>query len=128
PSQDGAGGTYNFELRPAFWFGMAICDDQSAPNPPSGQAAYTNVPCTPDSDSNAFTSDDPNSATYIGKHPGVAFMEMQFYPPGWVAWPAGISCSARQWCAALNIDSLSEDMNTGAINNNDCLNSAGIEP
>ena len=54
-------------------------------------------------------------------------MEMQFYPPGWVKWPAGVSCDARQWCAALNIDSLSEDMNTGAVNNNDCLNRAGVE-
>ena len=33
PRQDGSGGTFNFQLRPAFWFGMALCDDQSAPNP-----------------------------------------------------------------------------------------------
>jgi hypothetical protein len=33
PKQDGTGGTFNFQLHPAFWFGMAMCDDQSAPNP-----------------------------------------------------------------------------------------------
>src|SRR5215469_5188610 len=32
PSQDGTGGTWNFQLHPTFWFGMAMCDDQSAPN------------------------------------------------------------------------------------------------
>src|ERR1051326_8691458 len=33
PKQDATGGTFNFQLHPAFWFGMAMCDDQSAPNP-----------------------------------------------------------------------------------------------
>src|SRR2546422_11214574 len=32
---------FNFQLHPAFWFGMAMCDDQSDPNP--GRVA-----CTPD--------------------------------------------------------------------------------
>ena len=31
PTQDGTAGTWNFQLHPAFWFGMAMCDDQSAP-------------------------------------------------------------------------------------------------
>jgi len=30
PRQDSSGGTFNFQLHPAFWFGMAICDNQSA--------------------------------------------------------------------------------------------------
>ncbi|HEX9064864.1 MAG TPA: hypothetical protein VF843_07135, partial [Streptosporangiaceae bacterium] len=30
PKQNGTGGTFNFQLHPAFWFGMAMCDDQSA--------------------------------------------------------------------------------------------------
>src|ERR1700732_2687133 len=51
PKQDGTGGTFNFQLHPAFWFGMAMCDTQSAPNP--GQA------CPPDSDSNIFDGADP---------------------------------------------------------------------
>jgi hypothetical protein len=123
PKQDGTGGTWNFQLHPAFWFGMAMCDNQSAPGPASGNAA-----CKPDSDANIYNSADPASPHYIGKHPGAAFMEMQFYPPGWVAWPAGNSCDATKWCAALNIDSLSIDENEGVQNNAACLNSAGVEP
>jgi hypothetical protein len=126
PVQDGSGGTFNFQLHPAFWFGMAMCDDQSAPNP-GGSSFGTTVPCTPDSDANVFNSSDPTSPTYIGRHPGTAFMEMQFYPPGWVKWPAGNSCSAKQWCAALNIDSLAQNLNTGTQLNNTCAGITGIE-
>jgi hypothetical protein len=122
PRQDGSGGTWNFQLHPAFWFGMAMCDDQSAPGPASGNAS-----CVPDSDKNIYDSTDPGSPRYIGKHPGSAFMEMQFYPPGWVPWPAGNSCDPTRWCAALNIDSLSLDYNKGLQNNNACLASAGVE-
>ncbi|MEY9877379.1 hypothetical protein ABH931_006903 [Streptacidiphilus sp. MAP12-33] len=122
PKQDGSGSTWNFQLHPAFWFGMAMCDDQSAPGPASG-----NAPCKPDSDSNVYNDSNPASPHYIGKHPGSAFMEMQFYPPGWAPWPAGNSCDATQWCAALNIDSLSLDYNKGLQNNDACLNSAGVE-
>ena len=120
PQQDGSGATWNFQLRPAFWFGMAMCDTQSFPE-------YTDT-CTPDSDANIFDGTDPNAADYIGKHPGAAFMEMQFYPPGWVPWPPGVSCDATKWCAALTIDSLNQDGNTGVPNNADCLNRVGIEP
>ena len=71
---------------------MAMCDTQSYPN-----LVKT---CTPDSDKNIV---DPAISP---NHPGTAFMEMQFYPPGWAAWPAGNSCDPTKWCAALNIDSL----------------------
>jgi hypothetical protein len=50
---------------------------------------------------------------------------MQFYPPGWAPWPAGIGCTANQWCAALNIDTFSENQNTGQFNNTACLNTVG---
>ncbi len=109
-----AGKSYNFELHPAFWFGMAMCDTQSFPEQVST--------CSPDSDTNIV---DP---AISAKHPGTAFMEMQFYPPGWVSWPAGNSCDATKWCAALNIDSLSENPVTGQLNNNACLGSVGLEP
>ena len=71
--------------------------------------------CTPDSDTNIFDGSNPAAADYIGKHPGTAFMEMQFYPPGWAPWPVPGASAATptQWCAALNIDSLSENPNTG---------------
>jgi hypothetical protein len=132
PKQDGTGGTFNFQLHPAFWFGVAMCDDQSAPNPGGSALAGANVPCTPDSDSNIFTNLTPGDPNYIGKHPGTAFMEMQFYAPGWIQWPPGDSCDPSKWCAALNIDSFSENLNlplsSGGINNNDCLRKAGVEP
>jgi hypothetical protein len=121
PKQDGTGGTFNFQLHPAFWFGMALCDNQSGPE-------FTHAPCKADSDSNIFDGADPNAADYIGKHPGAAFLEVQFYPPGWEPWPAGISCDASKWCAAMAIFSLSQDQNTGTLNNADCLARAGVEP
>jgi hypothetical protein len=122
PNQAGTGGTFNFQLHPAFWFGLALCDTQSYPNPGNG------VACTPDSDANIFDGSDPTKPNWVGKHPGTAFMEMQFYPPGWVLWPPGNSCDATRWCAALNIDSFSEDPNAGTVNNRACLGSVGIEP
>jgi hypothetical protein len=120
PTQDGTGGTFNFQLHPAFWFGMAMCDTESAPN-----FSHT---CTPDSDGNIFDSANPADGKYIGKHPGTAFMEMQFYAPGWVHWPAGDSCDPEKWCAALNIDSLSTNQNTGVSQNSACLSTVGVEP
>ncbi|MGE5138094.1 MAG: hypothetical protein ACM3JD_01420 [Rudaea sp.] len=128
PRQDGTGGTFNFQLHPAFWFGMAMCDDQSAPNPGGSALAGPEISCTPDSDSNIYTSTNPADPNYIGKHPGGAYMELQFYAPGWIKWPPGASCDPSKWCAALNIDGLSENQNTGAVNNNACLGIAGIEP
>ena len=32
PQQNGTGGTFNFQIHPAFWYGMAMCDTQSAPD------------------------------------------------------------------------------------------------
>jgi hypothetical protein len=132
PSQDGSGTTWNFQLRPTFWFGMAMCDDQSAPNPAGTSVpsrAGPNVPCAPDSDTNIYT-DPLGGAKYIGQHPGSAFMEMQFYPPGWAPWPAGASCDATKWCAAMTIDSFSRNSNfpTGNPNRNNnptCLAQIG---
>jgi hypothetical protein len=107
------GKSYNFQLHPAFWFGMAMCDTQSYPEQVST--------CTPDSDKNIV---DP---AVSANHPGTAFMEMQFYPPGWVSWPPGNSCDATKWCAALNIDSLSQDPVTGGQLNSACAAMTGVE-
>jgi hypothetical protein len=107
------GKSFNFMLHPAFWFGMAMCDTQSFPEQVST--------CAPGSNSNIV---DPALSP---KHPGTAFMEMQFYPPGWVAWPAGDSCDATKWCAALNIDSLSINPVTGQSQNSKCQSIAGLE-
>lgn len=113
PTPLSSGKSFNFELHPAFWFGMAMCDTQSYP-----ELVKT---CTPDSDKNIV---DP---AVSAAHPGAAFMEMQFYPPGWAPWPAGNSCDARQWCAALNIDSLSENPVTGQVLNPTCSAVTGLE-
>jgi hypothetical protein len=124
PKQDGTGGTWNFQLHPAFWFGMALCDNQSAPNPGGSALAGPNVGCTPNSDANAYAGTTPTNAgrtNYIGQHPGTAFMEMQFYPPGWTNAVTNL-CDATRWCAALNIDSLSQNLNTGRALNSSCAN------
>src|SRR5262249_26155411 len=96
PTQGGGVATWTLQLHPAFSFGMALCDNQSGPN-------FTHAPCTPDSDTNIFDGTDPEGPDYIGKHPGTAFLEVQFYPPGWAPLPAAVSCDARQWCAAMAI-------------------------
>ncbi len=119
PNQSGTGGTWDFQLHIAFWLGMAMCDDQSAPNPGGSTLAGPNVPCQPDSDSNVYTGTTPGGSNYIGQHPGTAFMEMQFYPPGWSNLVTD-GCDATRWCAALTIDSLSENLNTGAALNETC--------
>jgi len=121
PNQAGTAGTWNFQLHPAFWLGMALCDNQSAPE-------YTHDPCVADSDSNIFDGTDETQADYIGHHPGTAFLELQFYPPGWAPWPPGVSCDASKWCAALVTFSYNLNQNTNVANNADCLNTVGIEP
>jgi hypothetical protein len=90
-----------FELSPAPWFSMAICDPNS----------YPQQACAPQSDSNAPTS------TYYGG--GSAFMEMQFYPPGNPPFLDAPSCNDTHWCSALTIDSL-ECTNNFAYCNPNC--------
>jgi len=91
----GADVTHWFELTAAPWFSMAMCDPNS----------YPQTPCTPESDANAPTC---TGAQTTGCYPGggSAFMEMQFYPPGFPPFADAISCDDTHWCAALTIDSL----------------------
>jgi hypothetical protein len=125
PKLDGTGGTFNFQLHPTFWLGMALCGDESAPNPGGSAAAGPNIPCKPNSDSNMFDGSDPTKSNYIGKHPGGAFLELQFYPP-----PALTGCDLTNWCVAMVIWSLSENMNrpgngpNGVLGNNDACGGA----
>jgi hypothetical protein len=113
------GKSYQFELNGAFWFGMALCATQSYPN--------TVSTCTPDSDTNIV---DPAVSP---NHPGTAFLELQFFPPGWVPWPtwavaAGASgCDPTRWCAAMNIFSVGENPVTGTTLNSTCAAKTGIE-
>jgi hypothetical protein len=113
------GRSYNFQLHPALWFGMALCDTQSYPEQIST--------CTPDSDSNIL---DPAVSP---DHSGTAFTELQFYPPGWVKWPvfavaAGAgACDPTKWCAAMNVFSLLEDPVNGTTQNATCAAKVGLE-
>jgi hypothetical protein len=109
------GKSYEFQLNATFWFGMAMCATMSYPE-------LLNK-CTPDSDSNIV---DPAISP---RHPGTAFMEMQFYPPGWAPFelPGGISCDATQWCAALTIDSLAENPVDSTLLNPTCAAKVGTE-
>src|SRR5712672_3108590 len=114
------GKSYQFQLNGAFWLGMALCDTQSYPEQVSK--------CTPDSDGNIV---DPAVSP---NHPGTAFMELQFYPPGWVPWPTwqvavGASgCDPTKWCAAMNIFSLAQDPVAETTLNATCAAKVGLEP
>ncbi len=87
------------ELSVAPWFGLPMCDPGS----------YPQNPCKPDSDSNSGLISDPNAA-------GSAFMELQFYPPGFAPFADSISCTRTKWCAAVTIDSLESKFNFVDLN------------
>jgi hypothetical protein len=113
PTASGAtGSTWNFQLRPTFWFGLTLCDSESSPE-------FTKT-CTPDSDRNDLVGTNPAAPDYIGKHPGNAYMELQFYGPGYVPQFEGFGCTAHQYCAAMTIDSRTLDQNTGIENTSAC--------
>jgi hypothetical protein len=103
--------TYAFENHIAFWFGMALCASQSYPEQLST--------CKPDSDSNIV---DPKVSD---QHAGSAYLELQFYPPGWSAFPSGVSCDATHWCAAMNVWSYYYDPVTGQSLNSACQAKVG---
>jgi hypothetical protein len=113
PTASGAtGSTWNFQLRPTFWFGLTLCDTESAPE-------FTKK-CAADSDANDLVSPNPRSRDYIGKHPGNAYMELQFYGPGYVPQFEGFGCTAHQYCAAMTIDSRTVNQNNGVENSTAC--------
>jgi hypothetical protein len=112
PTPSGVGSTWNFQLRPTFWFGLTLCDTESAPE-------FTKT-CEADSDKNDLVGTNPRAANYIGKHPGNAYMELQFYGPGYVEQFEGFGCTAHQYCAAMTIDSRTLDQNTGTENTDAC--------
>jgi hypothetical protein len=89
--------TQSFENYIAFWFSMALCDPNSG---------FVVGPCIPDSDLNNPTNT------------GSAFLEMQFYPPGFPPFINAVSCDVIHWCASLHINSLELDPTTGNLNPN----------
>ena len=96
--------THSFELTIAPWFSITVCDPHSAPL----------TPCKPQSDSNAPSGRSPGA--------GAAFVELQFYPPGFAPFADSISCDNTHWCSALTIDSLECTGNGMGPNcNNNCI-------
>src|SRR6516225_2435660 len=95
--------THFFELMPTMWYAMALCDPNS----------YPLLPCKPDSDSNS-----PHGL-YLGG--GSAFLELQFYPPGFAPFADGLSCDDTHWCSALTIDSLECTGAASGSCNKDCV-------
>jgi hypothetical protein len=95
--------THWFELSVAPWFSTVVCDPNSAPL----------TACTPVSDSNA-----PKGNFQGG---GAAFVEVQFYPPGFAPFADSISCDNTHWCSALTIDSLECTGDGSGPCNNDCV-------
>ena len=100
PTPSGSVTNYG-QLSVAPWFGLPLCDPKS----------YPQNACTPDSDANSGLISDPNAA-------GSAFMELQFYPPGYTPFVDNTSCSRTKWCAALTIDSLECTFGFATCNNN----------
>jgi hypothetical protein len=114
PLNGGGGGTWTFQLRSTFWLGLTLCDTESAPE-------FTKT-CTPNTDANNLVGSNPAAPDYIGKHPGNAFLELQFYEPGYVPQFEGFGCAAHVYCAAMTIDSLGLNQNTGVANTSACDN------
>ena len=102
-SHPGNDNTHWFELSIAPWLSITVCDPNSAPL----------APCKPRSDSNA-----PHGHFLGG---GAAFVELQFYPPGFAPFSDSISCDNTHWCSALNIDSLECTGNGSGPCNNNCV-------
>ena len=91
--------THFFELTIAPWFSTTLCDPRSFPL----------TDCKPESDANAPSATSPGG--------GAAFLELQFYAPGFAPFVDSISCDNAHWCAALTIDSLECDA-AGNCNDN----------
>jgi hypothetical protein len=100
PTQDGKS-VASWELTPAIWFSLAMCDPKS----------YPQNPCKPDSDSNSGGISDPAAA-------GSAVLELQLYPPGFPPFADFVSCDQTHWCAALTIDSVECNFNFNYCNPN----------
>ena len=103
-----------FELSVAPWISTTVCDPNSAPR----------AACKPESDANA------PKGKFLGG--GQAFVELQFYPPGFAPFADATSCNDKSWCSALTIDSLECTGNggSGSTCNNKCtepVNAAFIQ-
>ena len=121
-TRSGTAGTWNFQLRPAFWLGMAMCDTQSDPE---------------------FTHDDlharqrhehlrrrrtrPRRTTSASTRERRSWRCSSIRRAGSRGRPAS-AATRRKWCAALNIDSLNQDRTPDVRTTTTASNRVGIEP
>jgi hypothetical protein len=96
-----SGPVWSWQLSPAFWFGVTMCDNESYPE-------GTKV-CVPDSDSNIQV---PPRAD----HAGTAYTELQFYAPDRRGAP---SCHTR-YCVALTITGVQANLDF-SVRNDNCI-------
>ena len=100
PNQAGTAGTWNFQLHPAFWLGMALCDNQSAPE-------FTHAPCAPEQRHQHLRRHEPGrrrttSASTRARRSSRCSSTRPAGRPGRRASAA----TRRKWCAAMAIFSL----------------------
>ena len=122
PNQNGTGATWNFQLHPAFWLGMALCDNQS------GARVHACSVHARQRREHLRRNEPGRRPTTSASIRAPRSSRSSSTRPGWVPWPPGVSCDATKWCAAMAIFSFNQDQNTGVLNNADCLDSVGVEP
>jgi hypothetical protein len=99
PDGTASGPVWNFQTHIAPWFGMAMCDTESYPE--------TTKVCVPNSDTNNVPLEP------VAEHAGSAYMELQFYPPG---YSPHIGCDQTRWCSALTITSVQANFDFSVVN------------
>ena len=124
PNGSGVGGTtWNFQLRPTFWFGLALCDSQSAPE-------FT-TQCTPDSDSNNLVGTNPNGFGHILYTPNSSTCQeapYAFHPEYSTANPRGTSWAFHTYNVAMS-DEIGHFENCLAIDaNGNCISPGAQDP
>ena len=124
PNNAGTAGTWDFQLRATFWLEPDHVRQRVVAQLHQDVRAQQRR-------QRALPQHRPQSPNYLGRSPGNAFMELQFYEPGWVPQFDGFGCSATKWCANLTIDSLSDQRQYRVQQNSDCLDNhflVGEEP
>ena len=82
-------------IAPAFWFGMALCDTESSPNPGTKS-------CPASSDTNIFDGVDPAAPDYVGNHPAPPWSRSSStHPVGCPGQRRKSSTAAQLRCAAV---------------------------
>ena len=96
---------------------------------PAGSArGHPNMPLQAGQRHQHLRQPEPEQLAVLRPRPGPGLHGDAVLSAGLGRRPAGVGCTATQWCAALNIDTFQNNENTGQFNNTDCLNTVGPEP